>query len=170
MLYYLLWLMPTIDVGSCGKEGDSGIFAKSVMGKQALSGNIFPPDERLPGSNKVVPYVIVGDEAFRLHKHSMKPYFRGETFKVNSCSQSNGKCVWAIEPNFLNVFYSPVTVTPETCEQLIHRQVWYARADGFEVRETFMKFYNEEGALHWQDERHKIAVPWRYRNITGLPD
>lgn len=66
-----------VDVGSFGKEGESGIFLKSNMGQQILNGSFwFPEPCKLPGSDKIVPYVIVGDEAFRLHKHIMKPYTR----------------------------------------------------------------------------------------------
>lgn len=64
-----------VDIRSYGKEGDSGIFLKSTMAKQVLNGSFgFPEDSTLPGSSIVVPHVIVGDEAFRLHKHLMKPY------------------------------------------------------------------------------------------------
>lgn len=51
-----------IDVGSFGKEGDSGIFLKSTMGKKILDGSFgFPEAKQLPGSTKVLPHVIVGD-------------------------------------------------------------------------------------------------------------
>ena len=64
-----------IDVGSYGKEGDSRIFEKSVMGRQIRTGTFnFPTEKALPGSGIVLPHVIVGDEAFRFTKHMMKPY------------------------------------------------------------------------------------------------
>jgi len=62
-----------VDIGSYGKEGDSGIFLKSTMGKQVLNGSFGFPNT-LPGSNIVVPHVIVADGAFRPHTHIMKPY------------------------------------------------------------------------------------------------
>jgi len=37
-----------IDVGSYGKEGDSGIFDKSNLGKKVSSGAMFPPPKNLP--------------------------------------------------------------------------------------------------------------------------
>jgi len=65
-----------VDIGSFGKEGNSGIFLKSNMGKQILNGTFkFPKDCNLPGSDKVAPHVIVGDEAFRLHKHIIRNSF-----------------------------------------------------------------------------------------------
>lgn len=65
-----------VDIGSFGEEGDSGIFLKLNMGQQILNGRFgFPEPCQLPvpGSDKVAPHVIVGDEAFRLHRHIMKP-------------------------------------------------------------------------------------------------
>lgn len=66
-----------IDVGFYGKEGDSGTFGKSKMGQQINSGDFnFPGDEILPGTNNSTPFVIVGDETFRLHRNTIKPYSR----------------------------------------------------------------------------------------------
>lgn len=66
-----------VDIGSFGKEGDSGIFLKSNMGQKILNRTFgFPEQCQLPGSDKVAPHVFVVDEAFRLHKHILKPYTR----------------------------------------------------------------------------------------------
>ncbi|XP_050518072.1 uncharacterized protein LOC126892550 [Diabrotica virgifera virgifera] len=66
-----------VDVGSYGKEGDSSKFTKSALGKSLYENTInFPQDAALPGSQKVLAFVIVEDEAFRLHKNLMKPYNR----------------------------------------------------------------------------------------------
>lgn len=64
-----------IDVGSFGREGDSGIFLKSSMGQQILNCTFgFPEDCALPGIDIKVPHVILGDQAFRLHKHILRPF------------------------------------------------------------------------------------------------
>lgn len=64
-----------VDIGSYGKEGVSGIFLKPFMGKQVLDWSFgFLEDFTLPGFCIVVSHVIVGNEAFRLHKHIIKPY------------------------------------------------------------------------------------------------
>ncbi|KAJ8888527.1 hypothetical protein PR048_008018 [Dryococelus australis] len=46
-------------VGSYRKEGDSGIFDKSNIGKKFRSGNMFPPPCKLPASDVVSPRVFV---------------------------------------------------------------------------------------------------------------
>lgn len=63
------------DVGAHGREGDSGIFSSSDL-FEALSNNTLglPPPERMPFSERVLPYVIVGDEAFPLMTCLMRPY------------------------------------------------------------------------------------------------
>ncbi|GFU62744.1 DDE Tnp4 domain-containing protein [Trichonephila clavipes] len=64
-----------VDVGSYGREGDAGIYLKSEIG-QRIKNNTFniPPPKALPGTDTVIPHVIVGDEAFALHQNLMKPY------------------------------------------------------------------------------------------------
>lgn len=71
-----------IDVGSYGKEGDAGIFLKSSLGKQINTRKFgFPEPKALPNSNIVLPHVIVGDEAFKLDTHVMKPYCKKQTIE-----------------------------------------------------------------------------------------
>lgn len=66
-----------VDIGSFGRDGDSGIFLKSNIGKNILDGSFgFPESKQLAGSSTILPHVIVRDEAFRLHTHIIKPYMR----------------------------------------------------------------------------------------------
>ncbi|KAJ8946584.1 hypothetical protein NQ314_008839 [Rhamnusium bicolor] len=66
-----------IDVGAYGKNSDGGIFKNSNLGR-GLNNNTLhiPPAKQLPGSNEILPFVIVGDEAFPLRTNLMKPYSR----------------------------------------------------------------------------------------------
>lgn len=70
-----------VDIGSYGKEGDAGIFNKSEMGKLITNGSFFPPPRSLPDSDVVLPHVILGDEAFRLDEHVMKPYCKAQALE-----------------------------------------------------------------------------------------
>ena len=62
-------------MGANGRACDAGVFAASAM-SAALENNelSIPPSSPLPGRVNDVPYVIVGDEAFGLKEHLMKPY------------------------------------------------------------------------------------------------
>ncbi|XP_041372782.1 protein ALP1-like [Gigantopelta aegis] len=64
-----------IDVGAYGRECDSGIFGRTDFGRRLQSGTLDIPDQAvLPGSQETCPYVFVGDEAFPLQIHMMRPY------------------------------------------------------------------------------------------------
>lgn len=83
--YYSVVLLAVVDanyrlvyvyVGSYGKECDSSIFKDSILWKSIKSNKLELPDEKcLPGTeNPKLPYFFVGDEAFGLNKHLMRPF------------------------------------------------------------------------------------------------
>lgn len=63
-----------VDIGAQGRQSDGGIFRNSVMG-QFESNDMDLPDplEIYPGG-PVLPYFLVGDEAFGLKNYIQKPY------------------------------------------------------------------------------------------------
>lgn len=64
-----------IDVGAYGRNSDAGIFANCAFGRRFFRGQLdFPLDKPLPGTSINMPHVIVGDEAFPLHRNLMRPY------------------------------------------------------------------------------------------------
>ncbi|KAJ8018792.1 Protein ALP1-like [Holothuria leucospilota] len=66
-----------IDVGSYGRNSDGGIYANSNLGKAITNGRLnWPLDEPLPNAPHLgpMPYVALGDEAFPLQIHMMRPY------------------------------------------------------------------------------------------------
>jgi hypothetical protein len=65
-----------IDVGAFGSNSDGGIFQSSTLGKKMANGTLHIPNDRaLPGAAQLgpMPHVIVGDEAFPLNTHIMRP-------------------------------------------------------------------------------------------------
>lgn len=64
-----------IDVGALGKNSDSQILNNSNFGKALINGQLnLPADRLIPGTDLRLPHVIVGDEAFPLTRHLMRPY------------------------------------------------------------------------------------------------
>lgn len=61
---------------SCnGRESDGGVFGKCSFSKCMENGSLnFPPPQALPGRQKTVPFVLVGDDAFALRPNLMKPF------------------------------------------------------------------------------------------------
>lgn len=68
-----------VSVGANGRISDGGVFAACSLarGLEDKSLNV-PPPSKLPGSDKILPYVLLGDEAFPLKSYLMRPYPRRE--------------------------------------------------------------------------------------------
>lgn len=63
------------DIGGQGRISDGGIFKNTLLWQKMDTGNLnLPPDSPLPGREESVPYVFLGDGAFALHKHIIKPF------------------------------------------------------------------------------------------------
>lgn len=65
-----------VDIGSYGKDPDSSIFSRTALWNSIKNNHASLPDEKcLPGSGSPkIPYFFVGDEAFGLHRHLLRPY------------------------------------------------------------------------------------------------
>ena len=64
-----------VDVGANGRACDAGICARSTMSTALEQNEVhIPPPRPLPGRVNSVPFVVVGDDAFGLKPHIMKPY------------------------------------------------------------------------------------------------
>ena len=68
-----------ISVGANGQESDGGVWAACDLGQkleaqQNGGTQVLPGPEPLPGSAEVMPHVLVGDEAFPLREHLMRPF------------------------------------------------------------------------------------------------
>lgn len=117
-----------VDVGSYGKEGDSGIFEKSKLGQQFRAGMLFPPPEKLPNSDLEVPYVFVGDDAFRLHTNMMKPYpqaaassdYKKAIFNYRLCrARRVSENAFGLLAQVFRIFFTPIRLLPATIEDVI---------------------------------------------------
>lgn len=64
-----------VDIGDSGRQSDGSVYANSNLG-YAIENKLLnvPSDARITGSAKVLPHVFVGDDAFGLKRHMMKPY------------------------------------------------------------------------------------------------
>lgn len=117
-----------IDVGAYGKEGDSNIFNRSSMFHLFNNDKYMPEDKPLPGSNLRLPYVIVGDEAFKLSKHLLRPYPRDQAntdiqkrvFNYRLCrARRTSENAFGLLCQTFRIFYSPIAVQPSTVDLII---------------------------------------------------
>ncbi|GFX58656.1 DDE Tnp4 domain-containing protein [Trichonephila clavipes] len=119
-----------VDVGYYGREGDAGIYLKSEIGRR-IKNNTFnvPPPKALPGTDTVIPHVIVGDEAFlRYIKNLMKPYPRQQSLHDASKAIYNYRLsrarrttenAFGILCSYFRLFFRPISTAPETTEKII---------------------------------------------------
>ena len=66
-----------MEVGAVGSECDAGIYAQSKLAELMCDNKAnFPAPQMLPddSSGVNVPYFLLGDDAFKLEPHMMKPY------------------------------------------------------------------------------------------------
>lgn len=118
-----------VDIGSYGREGDAGIYLKSKFGKSILNNTFnIPPPQALPGTDHIVPYVLVGDEAFALHQNLMKPYPRRQSLIDPSKAVYNYRLsrarrttenAFGILCAYFRIFFQPIATVPETTDKLI---------------------------------------------------
>ena len=64
-----------VDMGTNGRVSDGGVWGKCDL-KNAIENGVLgiPSPDVLPGSDKIVPHVIVADEAFGLKSYLMRPF------------------------------------------------------------------------------------------------
>lgn len=64
-----------IDVGSYGKESDSTVFQRTSFYQKLVNNQLnIPGPKPLPGREKPVPHVFIGDGGFKLEKFLMRPF------------------------------------------------------------------------------------------------
>ena len=64
-----------VDIGDSGRQSDGSVHTNSQLG-YAIANILLniPKEEMLRDSNRILPTVTVGDDAFGLKAHKMKPY------------------------------------------------------------------------------------------------
>lgn len=64
-----------VDIGCQGRISDGGVFKNTILNRKIENHTLgLPSPKPLPGMQKEIPYVFIGDEAFPLKENIMKPY------------------------------------------------------------------------------------------------
>ena len=64
-----------VDTGDTGRQSSGSVYANSQLGHAIENGLLNTPHpSKVPQSEKILPYVFIGDDAFGLKNHLMKPY------------------------------------------------------------------------------------------------
>lgn len=115
-----------IDVGSYGKNSDGGVLENSDFGKLFNKDELdLPEDKPFDNVEEPMPFVFVGDEAFRLSEHLMKPYPRRDLDDVKrfnyrlSYARQRVECTFGILASKFRIFENSIAIYPEKVDKVI---------------------------------------------------
>lgn len=117
-----------VDVGTNGRVGDAGIYAKSTI-KHCLNNQSalnIPQGTILPSTNCMLPYVVLADDAFPLSHNVMKPYSQKNISKeerVFNYGLYRGRRVeessFGILATRFRVLLTSINLPPDTVETIV---------------------------------------------------
>lgn len=148
-----------IDVGSFEKDADSTIFERTNFFKKLENNELnIPASQPLPGTeNLSLPYIFVGDEAFSISQHIMRPY-RGKILSEEkrifnyrlSRARRNVESTFGILSNKWKIFHTPINGNLDLAKLIIktccslHNYV--RTRDGFHIEDAMsVEFAHNEG-------------------------
>ncbi|CAH1974178.1 unnamed protein product [Acanthoscelides obtectus] len=111
----------SIEVGGKGKQSDGGTFHYSTLNSLMENGGLhIPPPDNLPGTTLESPYVFLGDEAYPLKIHLMRPipsrnlndkneYFNKRLSRARKCIE----CAFGILYAKWRIFSKPIETNVE---------------------------------------------------------
>uniref|UniRef100_A0A8C5MKT5 DDE Tnp4 domain-containing protein n=1 Tax=Leptobrachium leishanense TaxID=445787 RepID=A0A8C5MKT5_9ANUR len=174
-----------VDVGSYGKDSDSTLFRNSTLWNEIESGTLhIPRAAPLPGSDVAVPYAFVGDEAFGLSTHLLRPYsgthlnVKKRVFNYRlSRARRYVECSFGILTNKWRILHRPLDVQVDFCVDIVkcccilHN---YVRArDGFNFDDTLTVVGLEDDvnddiiAVNGYSNRFRDALPNYFTSDAG---
>lgn len=187
----------SVDIGSYGSACDSQIFKKSNLARR-LEQNLLniPKNQKLPHdiNGTEMPYVFIGDEAFSLTSHILRPFANKNLtwvkriFNYRLCrARRMVECAFGILANKFRIFHRPLDTNPEFCDSIIkaccvlHNFLRCHDGNSFEEldhqeKHNFVNIAptNQRGPQSAQDNRTYFAnyftspqgsVPWQYDYI-----
>lgn len=117
-----------VDIGAYGGSSDSHVFQRSNFGQKLERKQLNIPEGRfLPEDDgKPMPFVIVGDEAFSLSEHVLRPFARRNltiTKRIFNYRLTRARrmveCAFGILANKWRIFHRPIDVNPEFCDSIV---------------------------------------------------
>ena len=123
-----------VDIGAYGRQSDAGVFSNSELGEALAAPNSLnlPAAEPIPGAEHLgpMPYVVVGDEAFPLQQHVMRPYpGRKSTLDQDAYNYRHSRarriveCAFGILATRWRVFYTRLAILPENVSRVVQAAV-----------------------------------------------
>lgn len=167
-----------VDVGAQGRMNDAGVFASTSLYRKMMRDELFlPQSEPLPGRQKCVPYVMVGDDAFPLSTTILKPFpgihDKGSIeriFNYRLCrARRIVENVFGILASVFRVFRGPMLLQPEKAALV---SMTCARLHNFlRKSDTSRQIYTPSGSFDHETEGVVTPGTWRQNtnNVSLTP-
>ena len=125
-------LFTVVDIGAEGRRSDGGILMHSEVG-QALSNSKLnlPVLRALETGGPLLPYVLLGDEAFALSTYMMRPYSRRANLDLSkkvfnyrlSRARRTVECAFGMLSSRWRIYRKPILATTENAIKIIQATV-----------------------------------------------
>ncbi|XP_022835118.1 protein ALP1-like isoform X1 [Spodoptera litura] len=181
-----------IDVGSYGKASDSTIYKESKLFKKLEDQSLnLPAPKAISSSSGPVNYCFVGDEAFGLAEHMLRPY-SGKHLNIEkrifnyrlSQARRHIECAFGILVNKWRILHRPLNVSIDFAEDIVKAccilHNFVRQRDGFNFHHTLtVPGLQDIDNAHVQSRRslntrdilkdyfisNEGAVPWQNNKI-----
>lgn len=164
-----------VDVGVNGRVSDGGVWKNCTLKKlmeNPINSLKIPKSAKLPNSNKILPYIILADDAFPLQHNIMKPFsFRSQSSRerIFSYRLSRGRRVienaFGIMSSKFRIFQSPINLSPDKVELI----VLACAAMHNLLRRECSHDYTSVRSLDAEDEATGLITPGSWRDEYELP-
>ncbi|KYN20696.1 Putative nuclease HARBI1 [Trachymyrmex cornetzi] len=130
-----------VDIGAYGQRSDGGIFGDSIIGRNFDSQRMNVPKPAAVEGGRILPFCLVGDEAFPLKPYLLRPYPNriGLTLMDDIFNYRLSRARRIIENTFgilasqWRVFRKPIIAQPETAKLIVQATVclhnWLRKED-----------------------------------------
>lgn len=143
-----------VNIGAYGSQSDGGVLRESSFGYHLKNGTLnIPQDAALPGTTTKVPFFFVGDEAFPLQKHLLRPYGgRYLSLEENIYNYRLARGRRGIENVFgalaarWQIYHKTINAFPENVDKIIKATVClhnYIKTEEANVSPNNRKYCNE---------------------------
>lgn len=120
-----------IDIGAYGRRSDGGIFGDSAIGKNFNANRINIPKPSAVAGGRILPYCLVGDEAFPLKSYLLHPYpgKNGLTLEQDIFNYRLSRARRFIENTFgilasqWRIYRKPIIAFPENAKLMVQATV-----------------------------------------------
>jgi DDE superfamily endonuclease len=171
-----------VDIGAYGRESDSGVFKRSVIGKKIHDKKLnVPPPSPVRPNGPILPYFLVGDEAFPLTTYLMRPYPGRSTglleYRKQIFNYRLSRARRVIENTFgilaarWRIYRREIIAKEETIRRIIQATVclhnFIMTTDGGTTRQPGGRYFSQQLIDRENGEGHIIPGNFRLYNSTG---